>query len=204
MHTLACTCTYTTCTHICYLHKRTRAHTYACTHTHARTHALTHTHTHPHTHTVSNANRYTCMQYIHLSSTDTEMLNPKAKLHTGLTSGRIGGYLWPTREIAEPAPATTGQSPPDSTIQSYARTQQEFNHSCICHSGHQSAVKQLCDTMTKQIRSRAFYGCKSISHRRGAVSLCEVAGLGQRLIIIIIIKQFLYARYITSMPQIIF
>ena len=176
MQTLAYTCTYnTTCTHVYYLHTHTHRHARTGTHarTHARTHPRTHTHIYIHhmhslSHIYTRAYTHTCTyicttHYIHLSAKDTEMLNPKAKLHTGLTSGRIGGYLWPTREIAEPAPATTGQSPPDSTIQSYARTQQEFNHSCICHSGHQSAVKQLCDTMTKQIRSRAFYGCKSIS-----------------------------------------
>ncbi|KAI0222846.1 Small G protein signaling modulator 2 [Lamellibrachia satsuma] len=91
------------------------------------------------------------------------MLDPKGKGHLGLTSGRIGGYLWPTRETAEP-PATTVQPPASSSIQSYARTQQEFNYSCICRTGHRSAVKQLCDTMTKQIRSRAFYGW--LSHCR--------------------------------------
>ena len=48
-------------------------------------------------------------------------------------------------------------------FQSYAKTQQQVNNASLIQQGqgqHRCAVKQLCDTMKRQIISRAFYGCK--------------------------------------------
>ncbi|XP_070204553.1 small G protein signaling modulator 1-like isoform X3 [Littorina saxatilis] len=75
-----------------------------------------------------------------------EMMDPKAK-----SSGERSPY---------PVKRHLPRSPLASTVQSYARTQEEHNHSCLSQAqgNHRTHIKQLCDTMTKQIISRAFYG----------------------------------------------
>ncbi|KAK2161894.1 hypothetical protein LSH36_108g07045 [Paralvinella palmiformis] len=102
-----------------------------------------------------------------------ELLDPKAKEKSSSSSSTGSGvsihFPWMTRDKekaekeAENKVQATLQgkiSPPakPSAIQSYAKSQQQFNTSCIKKEGHRSAVKQLCDTMTRQILSRAFYG----------------------------------------------
>ncbi|KAL8561077.1 hypothetical protein ACOMHN_031021 [Nucella lapillus] len=76
-----------------------------------------------------------------------EMMDPKAKVTGELTPFPVKRHL-PRSPLAA------------STVQSYARTQEEQNHSCLSQAGgsHRAHIKQLCDTMTKQIISRAFYG----------------------------------------------
>ncbi|XP_076434538.1 small G protein signaling modulator 1-like isoform X2 [Babylonia areolata] len=80
-----------------------------------------------------------------------EMMDPKAKVTGELTPFPVKRHL-PRSPLAA------------STVQSYARTQEEQNHSCLSQAGsshrysHLAHIKQLCDTMTKQIISRAFYG----------------------------------------------
>ncbi|XP_064620066.1 small G protein signaling modulator 2-like isoform X3 [Lineus longissimus] len=55
--------------------------------------------------------------------------------------------------------ASSVSSTSTASIQSYAKTQQQCNTSCLTSQGnHRSAVEKLCDTMKTQIISRAFYG----------------------------------------------
>ncbi|XP_064620071.1 small G protein signaling modulator 1-like isoform X8 [Lineus longissimus] len=59
--------------------------------------------------------------------------------------------------------ASSVSSTSTASIQSYAKTQQQCNTSCLTSQGNhracsRSAVEKLCDTMKTQIISRAFYG----------------------------------------------
>ncbi|KAL5017363.1 hypothetical protein ScPMuIL_006952 [Solemya velum] len=76
-----------------------------------------------------------------------EMLDPKAK---------VKGDLFPWYPTMPRVPSPLVQS----SVQSYAIAQEEQNNSCLSKSGttHRNTLKQLCDTMKKQIISRAFYG----------------------------------------------
>ncbi|XP_071093695.1 small G protein signaling modulator 1-like isoform X5 [Haliotis cracherodii] len=83
-----------------------------------------------------------------------EMMDPKAK-PTGERSP------WPVRRHLPPSPLA------QSSVQSYARAQEVQNNTCLTQSqgNHRylnwetrAHIKQLCDTMRKQIISRAFYG----------------------------------------------
>ncbi|XP_036370734.1 small G protein signaling modulator 1-like isoform X4 [Octopus sinensis] len=76
-----------------------------------------------------------------------EMLDPKLNV-------KMDNFPWPFQTV-DPVPPT------QSTMQSYARSQEEQNNTCLSRvaSNHSRAtIKQLCDTMKKQIISRAFYG----------------------------------------------
>nr|KAG5690241.1 hypothetical protein BaRGS_026693 [Batillaria attramentaria] len=77
-----------------------------------------------------------------------EMMDPKAK-----STGEPAPF--PVKRQLPRSPLAT-----TSAMQTYARTQEEQNHSCLTQAGpnHRAHIKQLCDTMTKQIISRAFYG----------------------------------------------
>ncbi|XP_025089137.1 small G protein signaling modulator 1-like isoform X4 [Pomacea canaliculata] len=83
-----------------------------------------------------------------------EMMDPKVKMS--------GDPVSSTTTRRAPLPRSPLAAP--SSMQSYARTQEEQNHSCLSQAGsshrysHLAHIKQLCDTMTKQIISRAFYG----------------------------------------------
>ncbi|CAI9744344.1 Hypothetical predicted protein [Octopus vulgaris] len=75
-----------------------------------------------------------------------EMLDPKLNV-------KMDNFPWPFQTV-DPVPPT------QSTMQSYARSQEEQNNTCLSRvaSNHRATIKQLCDTMKKQIISRAFYG----------------------------------------------
>ncbi|CAG5128630.1 unnamed protein product, partial [Candidula unifasciata] len=84
-----------------------------------------------------------------------EMLDPKAS-RTPRSPVSPERSPWPVRRHLPPSPLV------HTSIQSYARTQEEQNNTCLVQatadSTHRNHIKQLCDTMTKQIISRAFYG----------------------------------------------
>lgn len=75
-----------------------------------------------------------------------EMLDPKLNV-------KMDNFPWPFQNV-DPIP------PSQSTMQSYARAQEEQNNSCLSRvaANHRATIKQLCDTMKNQIISRAFYG----------------------------------------------
>ncbi|KAK3084137.1 hypothetical protein FSP39_008789 [Pinctada imbricata] len=80
-----------------------------------------------------------------------EMLDPKAKL-----KGDSFNWISKIPRLASPQSETS--------VQNYAKAQELQNNSCLYkqvggnHRYKTSTIKQLCDTMTKQIISRAFYG----------------------------------------------
>ncbi|KAH9503178.1 Small G protein signaling modulator 1 [Bulinus truncatus] len=90
-----------------------------------------------------------------------EMLDPKAiwsprspsSPHSPSSPDRSP---WPVRRQLPPSPLVR------TSVQSYARSQEEQNSECLVQASndanHRNHIKQLCDTMTKQIISRAFYG----------------------------------------------
>ncbi|BFZ04787.1 hypothetical protein BsWGS_07825 [Bradybaena similaris] len=84
-----------------------------------------------------------------------EMLDPKAP-RTPRSPVSPERSPWPIRRHLPPSPLV------HTSIQSYARNQEEQNNTCLVQatadSTHRNHIKQLCDTMTKQIISRAFYG----------------------------------------------
>ncbi|KAK3771333.1 hypothetical protein RRG08_024289 [Elysia crispata] len=68
---------------------------------------------------------------------------------------------WPVRRQLPPSPLVR------SSVQAYALSQEEQNESCLVQASNDAThryydyinhIKQLCDIMTKQIISRAFYG----------------------------------------------
>ncbi|ESO83806.1 hypothetical protein LOTGIDRAFT_132957 [Lottia gigantea] len=69
-------------------------------------------------------------------------------------------YVFRIISSFRPENITAEMLDPKSSVQCYARAQEEQNTTCIYESnGHlHSHIKQLCDTMRKQIISRAFYG----------------------------------------------
>ncbi|XP_069135231.1 small G protein signaling modulator 1-like isoform X4 [Argopecten irradians] len=83
------------------------------------------------------------------SSIPPEMMDPKAKI-------KGENFSWANRIPRLPSPLA------QSSVQDYAKSQEEQNNSCLSKqsSNHRSGttLKQLCDTMKKQIISRAFYG----------------------------------------------
>ncbi|GFO01147.1 small G protein signaling modulator 1 [Plakobranchus ocellatus] len=102
-----------------------------------------------------------------------EMLDPKAPRSPHLSRGSptsSGGQIppvaapaapderspWPVRRQLPPSPLVR------SSVQAYALSQEEQNSSCLVQASndatHRNHIKQLCDIMTKQIISRAFYG----------------------------------------------
>ncbi|XP_074643721.1 small G protein signaling modulator 2-like isoform X2 [Tubulanus polymorphus] len=85
-----------------------------------------------------------------------EMMDPKADM----TVKSNGFFPWPSKM---PVRHTSSSSSSSSTvsIQSYAKTQQQQNNNCLQGQhrwDEKTSIKQLCDTMKKQIISRAFYG----------------------------------------------
>ncbi|XP_059169262.1 small G protein signaling modulator 1-like [Physella acuta] len=91
-----------------------------------------------------------------------EMLDPKAPWSPRASPEKSP---WPVRRQLPPSPLV--RSSMQSSMQSYARTQEEQNNCCLVqasndanhrYSGYVNHIKQLCDIMTKQIISRAFYG----------------------------------------------
>ncbi|XP_041347892.1 small G protein signaling modulator 1-like isoform X3 [Gigantopelta aegis] len=87
------------------------------------------------------------------NSITPEMMDPKAKLTTDQSP-------WAVRRQLPPSPLT------QSSMQSYAKSQEVQNNTCLSQTMVQGGpshrylahIKQLCDTMRKQIISRAFYG----------------------------------------------
>ncbi|KAJ8312140.1 hypothetical protein KUTeg_009513 [Tegillarca granosa] len=79
-----------------------------------------------------------------------EMLDPKANI-------KGDHFSWASKIPRLPSPLTT-QS--ETSVQSYAKAQEQQNNSCLfkTSANHRATLKQLCDTMKKQIISRAFYG----------------------------------------------
>lgn len=91
-----------------------------------------------------------------------EMLDPKAPKSPRFSPTSSSPALseekspWPVRRQLPPSPLVR------SSVQAYARSQEEQNESCLVQASndatHRNHIKQLCDIMTKQIISRAFYG----------------------------------------------
>ncbi|XP_071179401.1 small G protein signaling modulator 1-like isoform X2 [Mytilus edulis] len=77
-----------------------------------------------------------------------EMMDPKAKI-------KGDNFSWASKIPRLPSPMI-------QTVQTYARSQEIQNNTCLKtganHRYKQATIKQLCDTMRKQIISRAFYG----------------------------------------------
>ncbi|KAI8740035.1 small G protein signaling modulator 1 [Biomphalaria glabrata] len=87
-----------------------------------------------------------------------EMLDPKALWSPRSPSSPHSSERspWHVRRQLPPSPLVC------TSVQSYARSQEEQNSECLVQASadanHRNHIKQLCDTMTKQIISRAFYG----------------------------------------------
>ncbi|CAL1537719.1 unnamed protein product [Lymnaea stagnalis] len=92
-----------------------------------------------------------------------EMLDPKAPWAPSSPRSPSSPERspWPVRRQLPPSPLVR------TSVQSYARTQEEQNNTCLVQAsndgthryyGYMNHIKQLCDIMTKQIISRAFYG----------------------------------------------
>ncbi|KAL3857444.1 hypothetical protein ACJMK2_012114, partial [Sinanodonta woodiana] len=77
-----------------------------------------------------------------------EMMDPKAKFRS------LETFPWMNRAPRGPSPLA------QSDVQFYAISQEQQNNNCRSKLGnlHRNTLKQLCDTMRKQILSRAFYG----------------------------------------------
>ncbi|VDI72928.1 Hypothetical predicted protein [Mytilus galloprovincialis] len=74
-----------------------------------------------------------------------EMMDPKAKI-------KGDNFSWASKIPRLPSPMI-------QTVQTYARSQEIQNNTCLkTGANHRATIKQLCDTMRKQIISRAFYG----------------------------------------------
>lgn len=82
------------------------------------------------------------------ASIPPEMMDPKAKI-------KGESFSWANRIPRLPSPLA---APP--SVQDYAKAQEQQNNTCLSKQGanHRTTLKQLCDTMKKQIISRAFYG----------------------------------------------